>query len=168
MENSKMEQYMRYITDHIKYIQTSWEVFKLRTSPNYVPTLSSSDERMIGELIRRHDESKFSADEFKGYRQWFYPVDGEAIKQDMFDRAWLHHIHNNPHHWEHWVLNGKPLEIPFKYVIEMIVDWMAMSFQYQSCPVKWWQENQSKMILHPETIKLIDDNIYKMKDPWRG
>ncbi len=54
---------------------------------------------------------------------------------EAYDRAWLHHLHNNPHHWQYWVMppefnpdgdhdNGC-LKMPEEYVLEMIADWMG-------------------------------------------
>src|SRR5438445_12020655 len=72
-----------------------------------------------------HDWSKFLPCEWFPYARSFYggpwPTLQEAsvqcpgysgpTKQSVrldFDRAWLHHQHFNPHHWQHWVLREDP------------------------------------------------------------
>ena len=45
----------------------------------------------------------------------------------------MHHIHNNPHHWQHWVLlrddgDIETLDMPMHYIIEMICDWWSFSW----------------------------------------
>jgi hypothetical protein len=49
----------------------------------------------------KHDLSKFSRAEFRAYAEWFYGTKGN---HDSFQRAWLHHIHANDHHWEAWIV----------------------------------------------------------------
>ena len=59
----------------------------------------------------------------------------ELVKEveDRFDAAWLHHQHNNPHHWQHWLLREddggtKALEMDHLYVVEMVCDHWAFSW----------------------------------------
>ena len=42
-------------------------------------------------------------------------------------KAWLLHIHRNPHHWQYWVLiNDNPeegenlIEMPYNYIIGLV------------------------------------------------
>ena len=78
-------------------------------------------------MIQRHDESKSSAEEYGPYVDYFYGArDSETDKR--FNRAWLHHIHRNPHHWQHWVLlqddgSEECLDMPYWYIVEMVADW---------------------------------------------
>jgi hypothetical protein len=92
-----------------------------------------------------HDMSKFRPDEFIPYARYFYGTwpewehskfncpgyPYELTKQGIekaFDLAWLKHQHRNPHHWQHWLLQEddgdlKTINIPDKYIAEMIADW---------------------------------------------
>lgn len=90
-----------------------------------------------------HDLSKFSRAEWSPYVAQFYkPKVGppeNAERQADFNRAWLHHIHANPHHWQHWMLhldNGKTLVlIPAADLVhEMVADWMAAGSKILSYP----------------------------------
>jgi len=86
----------------------------------------------------------------------------EDLKED-YDKAWLHHIHCNPHHWQYWMLQEegnesglKIFEIPHNYVIEMICDWEGMSKIFKSSTKEWYSKNKDKMVLHEETRKKIE------------
>jgi len=97
-----------------------------------------------------HDLSKFRADEFWPYLRHFYLHEPEAIG---FNRAWLRHIHRNPHHWQHWILHNdsgfvQMLPIPGKVVREMVADWIGASRAIvgkTSDPAVWYRANHYKM-----------------------
>ena len=82
-----------------------------------------------------HDKSKFEIDEYEAYDNYFYGNRSyEVVEQ--FNRAWLRHIHRNPHHWQYWILiNDNPdegeliLDMPDIYIIEMICDWWSFSWK---------------------------------------
>lgn len=96
-----------------------------------------------------HDMSKFLPCEFIPYAKWFYDKDygvqseknwgyermndGRSClsraylkyKHD-FSHAWYHHYMHNKHHWDYWV----GIDMPYKYLIQMICDWKAMSRKF--------------------------------------
>ena len=84
-----------------------------------------------------HDMSKFSWTEFsesvKYYNGKRSPID-ECKKENGYSLAWLHHKGRNKHHYEYWVDylddGGKPIEMPRKYAIELICDWIAAGRTY--------------------------------------
>lgn len=60
-------------------------------------------------------------------------------RQRRFNEAWLHHIHANPHHWQHWLLqqdDGKliVLEPTNAALNEMIADWIGAGNKILSRP----------------------------------
>lgn len=72
------------------------------------------------DLIKEHDESKFSEEEFEPYAQkWF----GDKKKTPEYEAAWEHHWQNNEHHPEYWL--GE--DMPYIYILEMICDWGSFS-----------------------------------------
>ena len=126
-----------------------------------------------------HDLSKYSRAEWKGYWHWFFTDQGhkfnggfawefgvnEQYRKD-FNAAWLHHIHVNAHHWEHWIIPGKEecLEIPEVYCKEMVADWNAMSRARGKSDCMGWYESQRDTIkLHPTSRQLIESLIYAPK-----
>lgn len=124
-----------------------------------------------------HDISKFSFIEWFPYVNNFYNNDGtkrsvrnsdgsyDPNKQsDKFKLAWINH-QRNKHHWQAWVNVGDnglvtPIDIPEKYIREMIADWCGagMSYSGKATPVEWYNSNKDKMILS-EYSKLIIKNI---------
>lgn len=54
-----------------------------------------------------HDWQKFTPSEFKVYAvNFFGPWKKDNRPRwlvDAFERAWLHHLHYGPHHWDYWV-----------------------------------------------------------------
>lgn len=79
-----------------------------------------------------------------------------------FNVAWLKHQHRSPHHWQHWVLQEDDgdkfaLEMPVKYVKEMICDWRgAGKAQGFNDTPAWYLKNKDKMILAPATRLLVE------------
>ena len=62
----------------------------------------------------------------------YYPdgTKSEDVIHNSFAYAWLHHLHNNPHHPQYWYLRNdtdhdedRMLDIPFNYIVEMLCDW---------------------------------------------
>ena len=122
-----------------------------------------------------HDWTKFLPIEFFPYVRQFYNSDG--TKRDVrdatgaydptaqaadFQFAWLHH-QRNKHHWQAWCVMGdggslSPLQMPEKYVREMIGDWIGagMSYNCRPNPRPWYKANKRHMILHDHTRALIE------------
>ena len=93
---------------------------------------------------------------------WSYEVERPAVDA-AFDRAWLHHQHANPHHWQHWVLREdsgavKALPMPEHFVREMVADWMgagrAITGKWEAA--EWYTKNAGKMTLHPDTRARVE------------
>ena len=121
-----------YILKHLKTILIhKWFVFK---------------ECVSCGLIWRgmiHDFSKFGLTEFISSAKHFQGNRSsiEAEKEAIgYSNAWLHHKGHNKHHWEYWtdfddkgniIVN----KIPYKYVVEMICDWIGAGITYNK--EKW-------------------------------
>jgi hypothetical protein len=116
-----------------------------------------------------HDLSKFSATEFIPSAKYFQgnrsPIEAEKEKNG-YSKAWMHHKGHNPHHWEYWVDFGSsgepiPAKIPYKYVIEMMCDYVAAGMTYSK--EKWTQDEPLRYFdavlkgrhFHPETERLL-------------
>lgn len=117
----------------------------------------------------KHDLSKFSITEFAPSAKYFQgnrsPI--EAEKEDCgYSAAWLHHKGHNPHHWEYWTdfnSDGGIIanRIPYKYVVEMVCDWIGAGMVYangnwkQSDPIDYYYKVRSGRHFHPMTEELI-------------
>ena len=109
------------------------------------------------------------------YDAYFYGNNRSYEVVQRYQRAWLLHIHRNPHHWQHWILihddmeDGEletVLEMPYDYIIEMICDWWSFSWQSGNLyEIFKWYEEHSKYIKLAQTTKItveyILDNMKK-------
>lgn len=116
-----------------------------------------------------HDMSKYSLSEFivgcKYYQGYRSPnnAEREAIGAST---AWMHHKGRNKHHFEYWMDYGlspcetviAPVEMPRKYVAEMIMDRIAASKVYAGdaytveFPLQYYNRSKEKMwIIHENT-----------------
>lgn len=153
-------EYTNYIINHIDNVKKAY--FWLRDH--------SLIEENILDQLNLHDSSKYSDEEFQAYDNYFYGKQTEEVKE-KFNYAWLHHIHNNPHHWQHWVLINDDdgtvgLEMPKADVYEMICDWWAFSHKSGNLYeiFDWYKSHKKNMILHSNTKKLVEDTLEKIKE----
>ena len=125
-----------------------------------------------------HDWQKFLPVEFVPYARSFYGgwrySERPAWLVDDFDRAWLHHQHYGPHHWQYWLLQNddgttKCLPMPNRYILEMIADWWGAGRAIKGKPAKnndryaelriWYEKNKEKIKLAPITRLEIENII---------
>jgi hypothetical protein len=119
-----------------------------------------------------HDLSKFTPTEWTPYVHTFYKPDGtrQCVETDEFKFAWNSHQKKNKHHWQYWVLrmdDGETiaLEMPEKYVLEMVADWCGagMAITGKMEVWNWFEKNKDKMILHPKTKSRVTSLITTLK-----
>lgn len=119
-----------------------------------------------------HDQSKSNPDEYEAYDAYFYGGNRSYAVVEAFRRAWLLHIHRNPHHWQHWVLiNDDPnegevlLEMPYNDIIEMICDWWAFSWEKGDLSeiFSWYDEHSAYMRLAPKTRQTVEDILWGLR-----
>lgn len=130
----------------------------------------------VAHSISRHDNTKYSIEEYNAYDRYFYEDPDDPDKRDhsirQLNKAWLHHIHNNKHHWQHWVLiNDDPglgleaLPMDRKYVVEMICDWWSFSWADGNLHeiFDWYDVNRDYIFLHDDTRELVENILDAMK-----
>lgn len=118
-----------------------------------------------------HDWSKFLPCEWGPYARRFYGGRGGVIDKgadpEEFHRAWAHHWHTHPHHWEHWLClrgNGSiaAMEMPERFAREMVADWVGAGRAQlgdawtPSEVVGWYERNAEKMVLHDATRNRVE------------
>jgi len=126
-----------------------------------------------------HDWQKFTPTEWFPYVAYF--CGPKPIQRDKsgyydassvggaFDRAWLHHQHYGPHHWQHWILRQddgaiKALEMPVRYAREMVADWIGAGRALGKPDCEgWYDANAEKMVLHDSTRALVERVIGEAK-----
>jgi hypothetical protein len=126
------------------------------------------------ERLFNHDASKFTEAEYPHYARQFF---GDKGDPHGFAQAWLNHIHQNDHHWQHWIFpDGYAPEgsrslagvMPMTEVAtrEMVADWMGASFAYTGSwdMTDWLGKHLTtgKIKLHPETEKILYDVLYSI------
>ncbi len=120
-----------------------------------------------------HDLSKFMPTELINSCRYYQgglrsPNNGER-EDKGYSEAWMHHKGRNRHHYEYWndyrkdVAPGLypivPVQMPRRYVAEMICDRMAASKVYkkdaytQHEPLKYFERGRGKALMHPQTCK---------------
>lgn len=116
-----------------------------------------------------HDLSKFSISEWQPYVNTFFKrasSDGyysASQVSEEFDKAWLHHVHHNAHHWQYYVLpkddgSSKLIEMPERYVREMVADWRGASRTKfgRDNTLEWYSEHRDQLHLHPRSRILAE------------
>lgn len=138
-----------------------------------------------------HDLSKFSPTElFESiayYDDKLSPCDNmRKLKGYSYGR--LHHKGRNKHHWEYWVdiVHGKmvPVKMPYKYMVEMLCDWIGAEKAYRGTKslrsqFDYWKAHESETIMHPVTKSMVstllnvransdDESVFYqcMRDDW--
>jgi hypothetical protein len=115
--------------------------------------------------IIRHDLSKFSEAEFDIYARKIMRLE---VSDEEWQSALQHHYRHNPHHWNSWLVHGRPLPMEPWYVSEMVADWLASSRQYTGSwnMVDWLCDNlgglRPKIKLHVETRQLVDQILRRI------
>lgn len=123
------------------------------------------------QICYMHDYSKNYPDEYTAYDTYFYGGNRSYQVVQDFNKAWLLHIHRNPHHWQYWILhNDDPgegmvvLDMPYNYILEMICDWWGFSWNkgdlYEI--YNWYDQHEDYMKLSDKTRKTVVDILGKI------
>lgn len=158
--------YDRYIEHHRKNVKQGYDWLS-----EYLPEILENTSNIEWLINFGHDQSKNEPDEYEAYDAYFYGNNRSYEVVEKFNRAWLLHIHRNPHHWQHWVLiNDDPelgetiLEMPYDYIIEMICDWWSFSWNSGNLNeiFEWYAEHSEYIKLGVNTRKIVEDILYKI------
>lgn len=179
-ENNKYEE---YLTAHISNVKRGYEWLK-ENMPDVISEDNYFDETAyygeLDEIIAKHDHSKYNRIpdrdeyyelrcEYDAYADYFY---GEKTPEvcSAFDRAWLAHIHANPHHWQHWMLQNdedglKLLDMPYVFIIEMLMDWWAFSWKENNLGeiFNWYEKNKKGILLSDKTRSTLEHILDELK-----
>lgn len=155
------QNYLDYINEHINNVQIAWGTMKIKLD-DFLPTNVKMD---VDKLVNEHDRSKFSPEEFDGYRQWYYPYKDEEKDAEMYNKAWIHHYTNNPHHWQYWKdKEGIELEQKIPYILEMIADWTAMGYKFNDTPQQYYEKEKNNIILTDDAREYLEDILKRLED----
>ena len=154
-------EYDRYLEQHIANVGKAYEWIDKN-----LPELLAFTRNLSWQCQYGHDKSKYEPEEYDAYDAYFYGDLKDDAGVTTFRHAWLHHIHNNPHHWQYWVLiNDDPeegeivLDMPLNYIFEMICDWWAFSWAKGNLYeiFSWYDQHKAYMKLSENTRKTVED-----------
>ena len=160
-------QYDAYLQRHSENVQRGYEWLKTN-----LPQIFKNTPDIHWPIFIEHDESKFNWDEYFAYDDYFYGNNRSTSVVKDFQRAWLLHIHRNPHHWQYWVLiNDDPsegeiaLEMPYNYIVEMICDWWSFSWEKGRLSeiFSWYDEHSAYIKLAPKTREIVEDILWEIR-----
>lgn len=161
-------QYDSYLEQHKANVKKAFEWIR-----EHIPDILQGDFDYEWQICLNHDHSKTEPDEYEAYDAYFYGGNRSFDVVQNFNKAWLLHIHRNPHHWQHWVLiNDEPnegeiiIQMPINYIIEMICDWWAFSWSKGDLTemFSWYEERKNYIKMHKKTRKTIEDIFAKIKE----
>jgi len=171
----RCSEYNTYLREHIKNVKISYERIIREI---ILRDFDVFTEKRCAEEIEKHDQSKYSTEEYNAYLDRFFPATKhKATKEEesAFDLAWLHHQKHNPHHWQYWVLlsdkskNREPInaiDMPIEQIICMLCDWHSFSkTKPDSTAYAWYNEHKDEFILSKNTRKIIDKYLKYFKKP---
>lgn len=163
------EKYDEYIKEHKNNVYEAFKWIK-----ENIPEVIPPDELGLCEYHCQsyHDVSKYTEKEYDAYDAYFYGGNKSYEVVNNFKYAWLKHIHENEHHWQHWVLiNDNPnegeiiLDMPDIYIIEMICDWWSFSWKKGNLReiFAWYHEHKDYMKLSDYTRNKVEDILAAIK-----
>lgn len=163
-------QYDNYLTQHKQNVAKGFKWIRDNLPELFIDIPGVNYEHQI---CYEHDYSKESPEEYSAYDAYFYGGNRSYEVVENFRKAWLHHIHYNPHHWQHYILiNDDPnedeitLDMPYNYILEMICDWWAFSWNSGNLTeiFKWYDQHKDYMKLSDATRKTVNDILSKIKE----
>lgn len=164
------KKYDEYIDEHKENVYKAYQWLERNLPEIFISEEFKVECRYLCE--HAHDQSKYEEEEYIAYDLYFYGGNKSYEVVQNFNKAWLHHIHNNPHHWQYWVLiNDNPnegeiiIDMPDEYIIEMICDWMSFSFKKGDINELFsFYESRSKyMKLSDNTRKKVEDILDRIR-----
>ena len=152
--------YNQYLDQHIKNVANAYYWLK-----ENLPEVTADTKEF--DIVSAHDESKYDLEEYDAYDNYFYGKNRTPEVIEEFNRAWLHHIHKNPHHWQHYVLiNDEPgegivaLDMPYNHIVEMICDWWSFSWSTGNLyEIFDWYDKHKEYIRLSNSTRVIVESI---------
>ena len=165
--NEVNEKYLEYLEGHIGNVQ---EALNILINLD-IPFINENKNELLS-IVSNHDASKYEEPEWSAYLHHFYPTcDEDSLKTEEFEEARRCHIHNNPHHWDYWVEDGKLIddidEHEYKlYTVERLCDHMAMSIQNNNKPADWYYANKDHIIMPSYGYEFYEDMLAKIPEDY--
>lgn len=127
------QKYDEYLENHRQAVKKAYQWIAA-----YIPELTDVEATRN---IEFHDMSKNTPDEYTPYDDYFYGEQTPTVIE-AFNRAWLIHIHRNPHHWQHWVL----INWAFSWIKGDLSEMFA-----------WYKDHEAYIKLHNNTRSIVEE-----------
>ncbi len=149
--NNNYFDYFKYVLEHKKNVFNEC----IKMSKQY----KGKTKRDLIIHAFTHDLSKFSPKEFIPYARYdFKNKENNTTKtKEDFNKAWQHHKDKNKHHWNYWHERG--LEMPHKYILQMICDWSAMSVKFGGNAQEFYLKNYDNIKLDRDSRLCVEYNL---------
>lgn len=164
------QRYDNYLAEHKLNVKRAYD-WLVTNLPGLFEGLGS-DVDIEQQINFAHDESKMSKEEYDAYDRYWYGGNKSYKVVNEYEKAWMHHVHNSPHHWQHWIYFKHDdtnvmtiFEMPMNYILEMLCDWW--SFGWASGDVNelftWYEDQKDTIKFHDDTRKIIEGILNKIK-----
>lgn len=162
-KRKKEKEYRAYIEEHRENVLKAYQEM---LDCKYLDWLLSDDYIRQSLFLRalKHDDSKYSKEEFNAYRAYFYPLSKEEEEwaaDGPFDQAWEHHFLVNDHHWQHRKNETNFTTETEIACLENIMDWLAMSYKFGSRPFEYYNAHKDEITLPEKQIQFMEKCIFE-------
>lgn len=129
-----------------------------------------------------HDLNKFRPLNFLYYARYFYLKNGKGkfvrdtsgyydasqTGDSDFDLAWHYHQRTNKHHWQYWTMarddgTFRCLNMPYKYVKEMLCDWKGAGRAQGTNPDGGWKGVYDYYVVNMNRMHFTNDTRYLLE-----
>lgn len=171
IENRKIKiqtkKYEEYIKNHLNNIKKAYN--EIKENPVIFQYGGNELLETLYERVINHDKSKYSIEEFEPYRKNFFPINQKEKEENKqnFEKACEHHYKNNSHHWQYRQNKtsfNKNNQEEILDVLENVLDWLAMGYNFNDRPYQYYEKNKDKIILNEDEKKFLEYIIYEAID----
>ena len=155
-----------------------WQHFKTITKHRFLVMCGCFRVGLIWQGLT-HDLSKYSPTEFwvgARYYQGTRSPNTAEREAKGYSEAWMHHKGRNKHHYEYWTdmskqtRNYESVEMPRKYLVEMVMDRRAACMTYQGkaytdgSALKYFMGSRERELMHPNTRMHLEYILTMLRD----
>ena len=155
-----------------------WQHFKTITKHRFLVMCGCFRVGLIWQGLT-HELSKYSPTEFwvgARYYQGTRSPNTAEREAKGYSEAWMHHKGRNKHHYEYWTdmskqtRNYESVEMPRKYLVEMVMDRRAACMTYQGkaytngSALKYFMGSRERELMHPNTRMQLEYILTMLRD----
>lgn len=160
------ERYRNKLDSHRSFVKEAFYLLLEKLPHLFDP--SRVNPKVVEVRINNHDLSKYKSTEFPYYAQHYFGTPTLESEQN-YAKALIHHYHENPHHWQHWVYlhKGKVCTVDMDYVsiLEMICDFMSFGLAANNPLeiVEYYNKEKGNICLSPKTRATVETIINQIE-----